>query len=193
MKYVPNALSISRIVLSFLLPVPFVAYNPRVYVPLYFFIGLTDVLDGFIARRFKVESDLGAKLDVVSDILFFICIIASMLVPPLMEIELVKSVATIGVAIACKAIVILITRARFQIWTGMMHTYLDKTIGFLQFFAIPIFIWEGRIRYSIVLAISIVLSVSAVEEAIILLTSKTYNPNHKGLLFEKKDKISNEA
>ena len=186
MKHVPNALSISRIVLSFLLPIPFVAHTPWLYIPLYAVIGITDILDGRIARRYKVESDLGAKLDVVSDIVFFVAIVASLLVPPLLQIELVKSAITIGVAMACKVCVIFITRARFKIWTGMMHTYLDKTVGFLQFFAPPIFILGGKIHYAVVLAIAVGLSVSAVEESIILLTSKTYNPNHKGLLFEKK-------
>ena len=33
--------------------------------------GLSDVLDGFVARRFSGETALGAKLDTIADMLFF--------------------------------------------------------------------------------------------------------------------------
>ena len=35
--------------------------------------GITDMLDGFVARKLKIESDFGEKLDSVADIVFFIC------------------------------------------------------------------------------------------------------------------------
>ena len=37
----------------------------------YVYSGLSDVLDGFFARRLKIESDLGRKLDSISDLLFY--------------------------------------------------------------------------------------------------------------------------
>lgn len=37
----------------------------------YTFAGITDVLDGFIARRTNTESDKGARLDSIADLMFY--------------------------------------------------------------------------------------------------------------------------
>jgi phosphatidylglycerophosphate synthase len=60
-SYVPNMLSVLRIILSVIL----ISYRPVsiVFIVVYIAIGITDVLDGIIARKFGYESDLGAKLD----------------------------------------------------------------------------------------------------------------------------------
>jgi len=171
--------------MSPLLPIPFIVHTPWLYVLLYAVIGMTDILDGRIARHFHVESEIGERLDVFGDILFFLCIAASLLVPPRLEFEVAKSLFTISFILVFKLVVILVTRVKFKFWSGMMHTYLDKTIGFLQFFAVPIFIVEGKIRYAVILTITIVQCLSAVEEVAILLTSETYNANHKGIVVEK--------
>ncbi|MCL2508502.1 MAG: CDP-alcohol phosphatidyltransferase family protein [Oscillospiraceae bacterium] len=185
MKHVPNALSISRIILSFLLLVPFIVRSPLIYIALYLIIGMTDVLDGPLARRFKVASELGAKLDSFGDIVFFLCIFVSLLVPPRMPFAMFNSIVTISFALAFKLFVIMLTRIKFKVWNGIMHTYLDKTVGFLQFFTIPVFFLMGEINYWILFAISTGLCLSAVEEAYILLTSSEYDPNHPGVLVKK--------
>ena len=38
----------------------------------YIYCGISDILDGFIARKTKNESEIGAKLDSVSDIIFVV-------------------------------------------------------------------------------------------------------------------------
>jgi phosphatidylglycerophosphate synthase len=63
---VPNVLTALRIALALALPfVPERAYGPVVVAA-----GLSDFLDGWIARRFHATSDLGALLDGVADKLF---------------------------------------------------------------------------------------------------------------------------
>ena len=37
----------------------------------YIWCGLSDVLDGFVARKLKIISSFGSKLDSVSDLLFY--------------------------------------------------------------------------------------------------------------------------
>jgi len=75
----PNALSWSRIVAAFVLPVlfyfsEFICFNCPSRSNAWFFratlmaaVFLTDVLDGFFARRRNQQSDYGAKLDHVAD------------------------------------------------------------------------------------------------------------------------------
>ncbi len=68
-KNIPNLLSLSRIGLSF--GMFFVAQKPIILFWVIVACGITDVLDGFIARRMHCESDLGARLDSLGDLMFF--------------------------------------------------------------------------------------------------------------------------
>jgi len=84
-KYLPNIVSCIRIAGTFSLPflmweswernitLPFIErtfYNvPFVWVIVYLILLSSDKLDGTLARRLKVESELGAALDVIGDIL----------------------------------------------------------------------------------------------------------------------------
>ena len=64
-KHLPNLLTGCRIALSLalLLPMPLSA----AYLFLYTLAGLTDMLDGYLARRLKAETPLGSRLDTVAD------------------------------------------------------------------------------------------------------------------------------
>ncbi|KTD19736.1 CDP-alcohol phosphatidyltransferase family protein [Legionella londiniensis] len=67
LQYIPNILTISRLVLI----VPFLIflyqkeYAQAFYI--FFLAGLTDALDGWIARRFNCQSALGSFIDPLAD------------------------------------------------------------------------------------------------------------------------------
>ena len=63
-----NLLSMSRIALC--LPLILVDAMTLPFWVLYLIAGLTDILDGFLARRWDVESQYGARLDSLADIVF---------------------------------------------------------------------------------------------------------------------------
>ena len=60
-----NALTICRIIFSLALLVP-PALSPA-FLAVYAAAGLTDMADGYIARRTNTESELGARLDSIAD------------------------------------------------------------------------------------------------------------------------------
>ncbi|MFK7871907.1 MAG: CDP-diacylglycerol--glycerol-3-phosphate 3-phosphatidyltransferase [Oligoflexales bacterium] len=66
----PNQLSLCRIattpILLFIFPLPY-DFSRFFCVGLFILAAVTDALDGFIARRFKAESALGALLDPMAD------------------------------------------------------------------------------------------------------------------------------
>ncbi len=64
-RFLPNALSLLRLLGSLML-----LCAERGFLPLYGLLGLTDVLDGYLARRWHTESRSGAALDSVADLLF---------------------------------------------------------------------------------------------------------------------------
>ena len=73
-KYIANIIAGSRIVFS--LPLLFIPLSSAWFYILYLFCGLTDMIDGTIARKTGTVSKLGARLDTVSDLIFmFVCAI----------------------------------------------------------------------------------------------------------------------
>lgn len=69
---VPNLVSSSRVVLAF----GFIASSAvPTRLALIFAASLTDFLDGWLARRSKVTSKLGALLDPVADRFFVLCVV----------------------------------------------------------------------------------------------------------------------
>ena len=69
---IPNAISISRIIL---LPGLFgLLYygNKSLFITAYVLLGLTDYFDGLLARKFNQVSKLGQELDSLADLLFYI-------------------------------------------------------------------------------------------------------------------------
>ncbi len=69
---VPNVLSILRIILT--LPVVMTLLNHQYFLAmvLFFIAGITDALDGWIAKRYSFESRLGSILDPAADKLLLV-------------------------------------------------------------------------------------------------------------------------
>ncbi len=65
---IANCITVSRILFSLTL----LALFPRspLFVPLYLLCGVTDVLDGFAARKLHTESEKGEVLDSAADLVF---------------------------------------------------------------------------------------------------------------------------
>lgn len=73
LRYIPNLITITRLIL--LLPFLYTMLNDNYQAAFYifFFAGFSDGLDGYLARRFQWQSQLGGFLDPLSDKLFVSC------------------------------------------------------------------------------------------------------------------------
>ena len=67
MKHLPNLLTAARLALTPYLFWLMVRHEYRTIIPWFIVIGVTDVVDGFLARRFHASSRLGAYLDPIAD------------------------------------------------------------------------------------------------------------------------------
>jgi len=68
-----NAITICRIIISIVM-LFFPAFSPAFYCS-YLLAGITDVLDGFVARKTDTVSTFGSKLDTAADIVFVAAVI----------------------------------------------------------------------------------------------------------------------
>ena len=129
MKNVANYISISRIIMSVLLLIPEV-FTIAFYI-IYIYCGISDMLDGFLARKSKNESKLGATLDSVADIIFVI--VAMIKILPLLNI--VKGIIIWVVFIALIKIANVICGYTYYKKIVLPHTIANKITGFILFIA----------------------------------------------------------
>ena len=101
---------------------------------LYFLCGITDVLDGLLARRLNAQTLLGARLDSGADAAFAAALALSWL--PRQRLPLWALAAAAGIALIklCSG---LLCRIRFGEWS-FLHTYLSKAAGAAVFAALPL-------------------------------------------------------
>ncbi|MCL2299123.1 MAG: CDP-alcohol phosphatidyltransferase family protein, partial [Firmicutes bacterium] len=119
MKHIPNILSLSRIPLS--VAMVFLTKYPNLFIGLYAAAGVADVLDGMLARRFRWESKLGAKLDSAGDIVFLLCSVLSAFVGLRGRLRFESYIYFAAGAIAVvRAANLIFTRVKFRQW-GTIH------------------------------------------------------------------------
>ena len=76
-KHIANIITGSRIVLS--LPLLFIPLSSAWFYVFYLLCGLSDMIDGTVARRTNSVSEFGARLDTISDFVFmFVALIKFM-------------------------------------------------------------------------------------------------------------------
>ena len=140
-----NLITSCRILLSLLL-LFFPALSPGFY-GLYLAAGLTDMLDGFVARRTNSASALGVKLDSIADIIFLaVCLIKLLPVLALPGwlcvwvglIALLRLVNILSGFVCRRKLVLLHTRANKL--TGALLFLLPLSLGFLNllYTAVPL-------------------------------------------------------
>ncbi|AFM01549.1 phosphatidylglycerophosphate synthase [Desulfitobacterium dehalogenans ATCC 51507] len=177
MKSMPNWLSLSRILLSFGLL--FVEPLSLSFYVIYIACGLSDMLDGFIARKTGTTSNLGAKIDSLAD-LVMVGILLVILLPIINpEAAILLWVIFIGVIRLAAMIVAQIKYNSF----ASLHTYGNKATG-LVLFLFPLLLSFSHTDV-LMYIICVLASISAIEELLIHLTSDELLLNRKGLLERK--------
>ena len=139
---VPNFLTLARLVL-----VPVVAYflvgqDYEIALPIFLVAALTDLADGYIARRFKLTSRLGAALDPIADKL-------SMLVTTVVLAWLGLMPIWLAVAIVARDVVIVVGALAYRVAIGPLEvapTWLSKINTFLEF-AVLLLVMAGAAQW----------------------------------------------
>lgn len=173
MKNAANLITSARI--GFAIAMLFFAPISAAFWVCYLCAGLSDLLDGPVARALKQESDLGARLDSAADFIFACAIAAVMVIH-------VSIPAWLWV---CAALIALLRFLGYAIgyWKhhafSALHTYANKAAGALLF-AFPLIFLALGIRAGGIL-LCVVAAASAVEEVLITIRSKRLDRNRKSI------------
>jgi len=175
MKYVPNMLSFMRLIL--LIPLMLLTPFELSFMIIYVVAGVTDMIDGPIARKFDVVSQFGATLDASADILFIFVVLFRIL--PLIDL-LPWMVVWIVIIIIMKALSSIIGYIRHKRFI-LLHTYANKFFVF-ALFLFPIFfsLMETAVVITVLLVIA---TIAFAEDIYINATSIEVDLDEKGILF----------
>lgn len=180
-KKIPNLLSIIRVILSVLLLMtkPF----SSLFFILYLLCGFSDILDGFLARKFKITSELGAALDSLGD--FVMIIILMYLLFPYVDLNDYVILWIIGIVVI-RFSSLFVSFVKYHT-LAFLHTYANKATGLLLF-SFPILYVSFGVDITAILLCSIA-SISAIEELLIHVKSKELNRNIISI-FKQKDNVN---
>ena len=127
MRRIPDILSASRIVLC--LPLLLVDTMTVPFWVLYLIAGLTDMLDGFLARRWGVESKFGARLDSMADFVFVLAVGYKLFPYLKLPATLWMMIGLIVLVKIVNAVSSYMVKHRIE----FLHTKANKLTGFLLF------------------------------------------------------------
>jgi len=158
-RRLPDLLTWSRVVAGLTLPW---LSAPVLAGAVYLWCGLSDVLDGRLARRWGVDTERGAVLDTLADVAFWVGIVGwllrhtSVVDAPLLVVVAAVTVIRAGTAVRL--------RRRTGGWRSV-HTRLDRITGVLLFVLVPCAaIWD-RAPLWLLLPVGALAVAAAVEES----------------------------
>ncbi len=123
--WLPNSLTALRILGALLLI--FLPPIGTAFYAIYILCGLTDILDGFLARKLHTASSFGAKLDSVADLTFYAVMLLKLL--PYLRKRLPGWIwYLVGLALAIRAICYLVAAIRLRRFASL-HNIANKITG----------------------------------------------------------------
>ena len=187
--YVINGITFYRIIAAPFLLVFLFAKQYEVFKWLLGLSFFTDLIDGYLARKFKVTSILGTKLDSIGDDLTVLVGLIALFV---LKLEFIKQHIIIFIILLVLFLVqITYGFIRYKKMTSF-HTYLAKTAALLQgvFLILVLFTEEPSLILFYVAAIVTMLELT--EEIILIRLLPKWQANVKGIywVLKKTNKTS---
>lgn len=153
---IANSITVSRILFSALLI--FFPPSSSAFAVLYLLCGLTDVLDGFIARKLHTESEKGAMLDSAADLIF--ALIYAVRILPRLKLPLWVWLWTAG--IAAVKITGIAAASRKEQHLHIEHSFGNRLTGLLLYL-LPLTVKVVDVKYSAALVCTAA-TVTAIRE-----------------------------
>jgi CDP-diacylglycerol--glycerol-3-phosphate 3-phosphatidyltransferase len=172
-KNLANMITVSRLICAatLLFIVPFTL----IFWVLYGYCGVSDFADGLVSRIMKQQSDLGAKLDSVADVVFLFTMV--IIVVSSISIPLWIWICAILIALI-RVTTYLFGYKKYHTFFAL-HTYANKVTGAFLFCTPVLYVVLGMTATGIILCL--LAALSACEELLITVMSKNLDRNCKSI------------
>ena len=186
-KRIPNMITSLRIIgaiaMIFLEPLSLEFYL------VYGICGVSDAIDGFLARKFHAETKLGSVLDSVCDLIFY-TVMAIKIFPFMMNHLHIIHWIIIIVPTFFHLVAYIVCAFKFKRFSAI-HTYANKALGALIFLFPFTFIGNIYLLYSLYICIGGVIALfSSIEINLIHILSKEYNTKNKSVFLLKRNQTN---
>lgn len=182
MRHIPNIISVLRIPLS--LSLLLFIHDYDVFLVLYSVCGISDVLDGYIARKMNLQSTLGSKLDSIADFIMYTIVIIVLCLWDLNAV--VEFIPFLAPVVLLRAVNIGIMYCKFH-QLGVIHTIGNKIVGSFVYSIPFIYIFMGS--FSFLWFMLPLLIIVPLEETYIILRMKELDLDRKGLFFSERSVV----
>ncbi|MDR0913752.1 MAG: CDP-alcohol phosphatidyltransferase family protein [Oscillospiraceae bacterium] len=172
-KNIANIITVTRILAALLMIIE--KHNSALFWVLYIYCFVSDILDGYIARKKKTASNTGAILDSVADTIFFFAVFISVL-PSFVNLQWL--LWGFGIVALIRAASYLVGYVKYHSFASL-HTLLNKLTGFLLIVT-PLMLMVVDIKI-IGIIVGGIAFVSAIEELLIVIWSKELNRDIKSI------------
>ncbi len=153
---IANSISVSRMLFSLLLLVlPPFSY---LFATLYLLCGVTDALDGFLARKLHTESETGELLDSAADLIF--AVIYAVRILPLLSAPIWIWIWTAMIAAAKVTGIVIESKKAYGL--RIRHSFANKLTGLLLFL-LPLWVCVADVKFGATL-VCIVATVTVIRE-----------------------------
>lgn len=127
---------------------------------MYLLCGVTDVLDGFLARKLHTESEKGAMLDSAADLIFTVVYAVKIL--PLLNIPLWIWIWTAIIATAKITSILIASKKAHKL--SIEHSFGNKLTGLLLYF-LPLSVCVADVKYTATLVCAVATGTVIIEIA----------------------------
>lgn len=169
-RTVANFISTLRILGTLILL--FVAPMSTAFLIIYTLTGITDALDGFVARVTNTKSHFGAKLDSVADLLLYTIMLIK-IIPFLKETVSFGMWTVIGMILIIRMLSYIVVAVKHRQFASL-HTKLNKLCGFCVF-CVPYLTLFSFAKYAFIVVIAVGAAASVEELFIHCKKEKTEN------------------
>jgi CDP-diacylglycerol--glycerol-3-phosphate 3-phosphatidyltransferase len=183
--YVINGITLYRIVTAPLLLILLFSGFFIIFKWLLAVSFFTDLIDGFLARKFKVASVLGTRLDSIGDDLTVLVAVTGLITMKPWFIEQQK------IILITMLILFLVQVGyafiRYRKMTGF-HTYLAKTAALLQGIFLLLVFFTDKPNMLLFYAAAVITIIQLIEEIILVRLLPKWETNVKGIYWVLKNK-----
>ncbi|MFI5218468.1 MAG: CDP-alcohol phosphatidyltransferase family protein [Bacteroidia bacterium] len=183
--YIVNGITWYRIIAAPILIILVLTNQPELFKWLLAVSFFTDAVDGYLARKYKVTSRFGSRLDSIGDDLTIAAAIVGLFI---LKLEFIRSeIVLVGILLVLFIVQNILAYSRYHKQTSF-HTYTAKTAAILQgIFMILVFFLPNPVLVLFYVAATVTI-LDLIEEIILITILPRWETNVKGLYWVLKRK-----